>query len=360
MTQKLKVIIRCLVYNHEPYLRDCLEGFVMQKTNFAFKAVVHDDCSTDGSAAIIREYAEKYPDIIEPIYETENLYSKRNGSLRQVMDAATMNRSDYIAYCEGDDYWIDPHKLQKQVDYMDAHPECTMVCTNAHIEAPKGILTEEDLKNMGWYHYNESRIMATEDIITKGGWFIHTCTTLYRANIKDSYPEECQRCHVGDYPLQIFAALKGSIYYMHEKMAVYRYMSVGSWTEKDCKMKEENANILPTRNILKMLSSLDNYSKKYYHSAFIERQIHLVSVNLNNYPHQRKEILKSLGWVLRNNYLTTYFNDNHTSFLQRIKNKIKLIFTWPYHPHFAKLVLPKWHPLTILNELFHSKYKYND
>lgn len=355
MNQELKVIIHCLVFNHAPYLRDCLEGFIMQKTNFPFKAVVHDDCSTDASATIIREYAEKYPDIIEPIYETENICSKNLQQLRNIMNKACCGRSDYIAYCEGDDYWIDPYKLQKQVDYMDSHPECTMVCSDARIEAPKGILTEEDLKTMGWHHYNESRIMATEDVITKGGWFIHTCTIMHKANLKENYPIECINCCVGDYPLQIFAAIKGSIYYMHEKMAVYRFMSVGSWTEKDYKMKKKNANIASILNITKMLSSLDEYSKKHYHNAFIERQIHLVSINLNNYPHQRKEILKSLGWVLRNHYLTTYFNDNHTSILQRIKNKIKLIFTWPYHPHFAKLVLGKWHPFTILNKLFHSK-----
>ena len=76
------VTIRCITYNHEPYIRQCLEGFVMQKTNFRFEAIVHDDASTDGTAAIIREYAEKYPDIIKPIYETENQYSKHDGSLR--------------------------------------------------------------------------------------------------------------------------------------------------------------------------------------------------------------------------------------------------------------------------------------
>ena len=77
-SRELMVSIRCLVYNHEPYLRQCLDGFVMQQTNFRFEAIVHDDASTDGSAAIIREYAAKYPDIIKPIYETENQYSKRD------------------------------------------------------------------------------------------------------------------------------------------------------------------------------------------------------------------------------------------------------------------------------------------
>ena len=105
------VSIQCLVYNHEPYLRQCLDGFVMQKTNFRFEAIVHDDASTDGSAAIIREYSEKYPDIIKPIYEAENQYSKHGGfsALFDILNSACKGK--YIAMCEGDDYWIDPMKL---------------------------------------------------------------------------------------------------------------------------------------------------------------------------------------------------------------------------------------------------------
>ena len=113
------VTIRCLVYNHEPYLRQCLDGFVMQKTNFPFEAIVHDDASTDRSAEIIREYAEKYPNIIKPIFETENLYSKHDGSIRKVMYEHTKGK--YVAICEGDDYWIDPYKLQKQVDILESN-----------------------------------------------------------------------------------------------------------------------------------------------------------------------------------------------------------------------------------------------
>ena len=85
---KILVAIKCLVYNHESYIRECLEGFVMQKTNFRFVAIVHDDASTDRTADIIREYEAKYPEIIKPIYETENQYSKHDGSLGRIMDAA--------------------------------------------------------------------------------------------------------------------------------------------------------------------------------------------------------------------------------------------------------------------------------
>ena len=128
------VAINCLVYNHEPYLRDCLEGFVMQQTNFPFVAIVHDDASTDHSADIIREYAAKYPDIIHPIYETENQWRKADGSLRKIMNAAIeATGAPYIAMCEGDDYWTDPYKLQKQVNFFDTHPNVGLCYTDCDI-----------------------------------------------------------------------------------------------------------------------------------------------------------------------------------------------------------------------------------
>ena len=119
--EPLMVTVRCCTFNQVRYIRDCLNGFVMQKTNFRFEAIVHDDASTDGNADIIKEYGEKYPDVIKPILETENQWSKRDGSLGRIMDQNTHGK--YVAWCEGDDYWIDPLKLQKQVDLLEAHPE---------------------------------------------------------------------------------------------------------------------------------------------------------------------------------------------------------------------------------------------
>lgn len=126
------VAINCITYNHEPYLRDALEGFVMQETDFPFVAIVHDDASTDGTTAILREYAARYPDIILPIYETENQYSKRDGSVGRIMQAArNATGAKYVAMCEGDDYWTDPQKLQKQIDFLESHLDYTMCFHNA-------------------------------------------------------------------------------------------------------------------------------------------------------------------------------------------------------------------------------------
>ncbi len=171
------VIIKCLVYNHEPYLRQCLDGFVMQQTNFPFYAVVHDDVSTDNSAAIIREYAEKYPDIIHPIYETENQYSKGDGSLGRIMNEACKD-AKYIALCEGDDYWTDPLKLQKQVDFLEANPEYGLCYTDFDMYNPQ---TNERVTAC----FESGKFLRSIDfmdhLLTKG--YIAPMTWVYRAEL---------------------------------------------------------------------------------------------------------------------------------------------------------------------------------
>lgn len=172
------VSIRCTAYNHEKYIRDTLEGFVMQKTNFKFEAIVHDDASTDNTAAIIREYAEKYPDIIKPIFETENQYSKHDGSLARIVNNACKGK--YIALCEGDDYWIDPLKLQKQVDILEDNPNITMVYTNFFVVNESGA-------KISYPRYEkfkkESRSGNLFQYLLENGNFIMTLTTMFRREV---------------------------------------------------------------------------------------------------------------------------------------------------------------------------------
>ena len=122
------VSIDCITYNHEAYIRDALEGFLMQKTDFTFEVLIHDDASTDQTANIIRKYEKKYPDIIKPIYQKDNQYSKGIQISRQFQYPRA--RGKYIAICEGDDYWIDPYKLQKQVDFLEAHHDYGFIHCN--------------------------------------------------------------------------------------------------------------------------------------------------------------------------------------------------------------------------------------
>lgn len=318
-----KVVIKCLVYNHEPFLRDCLDGFVRQQTNFPFKAVVHDDCSTDGSAAIIQEYAEKYPDIIVPIYEKENQYSKRDGSLSRIMDAATQKyENSYFATCEGDDYWIDAQKLQNQVDYMDAHPECTMCCTNASVSIEE---KQYSMQRISAAYPQKSGLLTPEDIITNDGNYITTCTILYRSELKADMPEEARKCWVGDYPLQIFAALKGKVYYDNTITAVYRYLSPGSWTSN---MKKTTRCPLPMNlSIVRMLQALSEYSQGKHAKSFVKAQCRVTRCLLLAYPESQQEILSKLGWAILYQRVVP-----HVDIKTNFNFFIRKLLVWPYYP----------------------------
>ncbi len=222
MNNQPLVSIKCAVYNHEKYLRECLEGFVMQKTNFPFEAIVHDDASTDGSAAIIREYAEKYPHIIKPIYETENQYSKHDGSLARIMNAAISPSSKYIALCEGDDFWIDPRKLQIQFDFMESHPDYSLCMHH--------ILVLDELnkilyKKVEQYHMSEQRSEYSKQLIVRGAYYA-TQSIFLRKDIYDKSMNDIKRDSVnapmGDTQLMFHLGLHGNVKLLHNVMAIYR------------------------------------------------------------------------------------------------------------------------------------------
>ena len=131
MTEPL-VSVKMITYNHAPYIAQAIEGVLQQKTNFPFELVIGEDCSTDGTREIVFEYQEKYPDIIRVITSDKNVGMKKNG-----YRTTKACRGKYVAFCEGDDYWHHPDKLQKQVDYLESHPECGMVFTdfNVHFDS---------------------------------------------------------------------------------------------------------------------------------------------------------------------------------------------------------------------------------
>ena len=221
--EPILVAIHCLVYNHEPYLRDCFEGFVMQKTNFRFVAIVHDDCSTDNSAAIIREYEAKYPDIFRPIYETENQYSKPDGSLGRIMSAAIdATGAKYIAMCEGDDYWTDPYKLQKQVAILEADETLMVCCTDCSVvdnhsvqlKEKRGGVVKDDIP--GRYNlrdfFRDNHQYPTLSVV-----FRNTHTEEVRAKHRHT-----ENAFLGDWTLWICLLIYGDMYFLNEVTCAYR------------------------------------------------------------------------------------------------------------------------------------------
>lgn len=282
------VAIDCITYNHELYIRDCLEGFVMQKTNFKFVAIVHDDASTDRSAEIIKEYAEKYPDIIKPIFESENQYSKRDGTIQRIMnEAIDATGAKYVAMCEGDDYWTDPYKLQKQVDFMEVNLEYSLCFHKVKtLMVNTGEFKEEFLiEDMS----GKSTILDLAN-----GNYIHTPSVLYRRNksVQEKYAR-MMPCLPGDYVLWMLLAETGDIYKLEDPMAVYRYGS-GIWSNKN--------SISNYLHVIKTLCKLSVMIESSIVQTILQKQIDSMSNNhLSDYDRlyqQFKQISSSKAYSL--------------------------------------------------------------
>ena len=255
MDNDIKISIICNAYNHARYIRDTLDGFVMQKTDFKFEILIHDDASTDETADIIREYEAKYPDIIKPIYQKENQYSKDVW----ITDVFQLRRSKgkYIALCEGDDYWTDPDKLQKQYDALESHPDID-ICVHAStlINASDGSV------NGTVDHGSEMIIIPVEKVIEGGGSFVSTNSILVRREILTERRKFVDVCPL-DYTYQISGSLKGGMLYLPDNMSVYRVSVPGSWTEQSGKNLKAYLKFL--NELTAGLKQLDQDTDKKYH-----------------------------------------------------------------------------------------------
>jgi glycosyltransferase involved in cell wall biosynthesis len=196
----------------------------MQQTDFPFVAIVHDDASTDGSATIIREYEQKYPHIFKPIYEIENQYSKKDGTLDRIMNVAIeATGAKYVAMCEGDDYWTDPLKLQKQVDFMESNLDYSLCFTNSIVKSSDH---EAKAINYLWDTYTVEEVIETNSLnmMKRGDNVVscgHTSTVLYRRP-QEKMPKWISQCFIGDEPLFIYLAQYGKAKFLNEMMSVYR------------------------------------------------------------------------------------------------------------------------------------------
>ena len=216
------VSISCTAYNHVQFIRQCLDGFVMQKATFHFEVLIHDDASMDGTQDIIREYEVKYPEIIKPIYQKVNQYSK--GIPIGVTFNMPRAQGKYIAVCEGDDYWTDPYKLQKQVDFLESHPDYVM-CSHRfdqYYEDRHRLEKEKDDTFQG-ADYDLQNLIG-------GKWLTQTLTVMYRRSALDL--KQYERYGMSMDIILFYELLKhGKGYCFPEAMGVYRYHNGGVWSE---------------------------------------------------------------------------------------------------------------------------------
>nr|WP_321295767.1 glycosyltransferase [uncultured Sphaerochaeta sp.] len=224
--RKILVSIICTAYNHEKYIASTLNGFIIQKTTFDFEILVHDDCSSDCTAAIISEYKNKYPRLIKVFYEKENQYSKHVPITRSILVPNAQGK--YLAFCEGDDFWIDEYKLQKQVDILENNSDVIMCChahnrINASTQRIIDVMTS--LKNENGY-------IDYEDLLSVSN-FPHYSSMMVKKDDYASMPLLYQNLPIGDYPLRAFCLATGKVYYIKDVMSNYRVMSDSSWSKRE-------------------------------------------------------------------------------------------------------------------------------
>ena len=219
------VSIVCNTYNHELYIREALEGFLKQKTEFSYEILIYDDASTDKTVEIIREYEIKYPNIIKPVYQTVNQYSQGLKPGKQNRDRA---KGKYVAICEGDDYWIDENKLNEQIEYMEKHPKCTFCFTNGITrfgnEFKKKIIpwNKSAIVPKGKKDYNVGEVNLMD--------YIPTASFVYRNGY--TIPELNDNAFTGDLYIESIMTNYGYAHFIDKNMVVYRRNVQNSVTSK--------------------------------------------------------------------------------------------------------------------------------
>jgi glycosyltransferase involved in cell wall biosynthesis len=292
---EILVSICCLSYNHESYIVRAIEGFLLQKTNFAFEVLIHDDASTDRTAEIIKEYEQKYPLIIKPIYQSENQWSKGLRSLT-VKYGFPRAKGKYIAICEGDDYWTDPLKLQKQVDFLENHPDY-ILCSGGYTVLNGDTKTVSILDDLpGARQSSDRKGFSFELMHTTHRWVIKTLTVMFRNKMLELGLERYQ--HARDVHWFYHLLKLGKGYYFKEDFGVYTAHPGGI---QSLVQKNEIA-----KTAYLYYQELDHFNKDEF---------------------TRIMRLKSTAYLVRANYLPLFSSDNRQlirEYFSLVKNPVEI------------------------------------
>ena len=268
-----KVTILCSTYNHKPYIRECIEGFLMQETTFPVEIIIRDDCSTDGTTEIIREYEAKYPNLFSPIYEVENQYSKG------ILPATVIHKTahgEYMAFCEGDDCWLRKDKLEEQVALLEANPDSFMCVAKTRM------IFENSEQAAVVFEGLPQATFSFEDLFSR--CYLHTSTYVMRSyrEVIDKWSENIR---ISDTSLRCIYSDMGPVLFFPEIVSVYRVTGSGVWSrlnEMD-KLCQE----------IKLHDQLYMYFYQEYRKRFLVRLL-IMSWNRVSMYYKRKDILNFL------------------------------------------------------------------
>lgn len=229
---EIKVSIITTTYNHGKYIRQALDSLVSQKTNFDYEIIVHDDASTDDTPAIIKEYFVKYPHLIIPLFEKENQYSKGKDFSSRIFEVA---RGKYIAYCEGDDFWVNENKLQMQYDIMENNPKLSIVvgrviCCEENGNPSKQIYPPVECR------LDKTQLLSKKDaakiVFDKEYPFQSSCYFISKSSRKRLFEREFYRYLSCDQAIIREAIIEGDFFFINETLSCYRLNSLGGWNAR--------------------------------------------------------------------------------------------------------------------------------
>lgn len=269
MNEDIKVSVCSLAFNHEKYIRKTLEGFVMQKTNFRFEVLINDDASTDKTAEIIREYESKYPDIFKPIYQTENQYSQGKKITFDIL--VPKAKGKYIALCEGDDYWTDPLKLQKQYDCLEKNKDCNLCIAKVQdIDANGNLINHvrpDNGRKQGKIYTDEFLPMVIRMLSGIECYQFQTSTYFLRKENLINYPKRkfMLESPVGDMSILYYYGSLGPVYYIDQIFSKYRIGAPGSWNSNIDKDKK----VANYKKFKEVLSDMNDFTNNKYQSDIL-------------------------------------------------------------------------------------------
>lgn len=229
---KPMVTFLCFTYNQQDYIEQAIKGFLIQKTSFPYEILIHDDCSTDNTQKIIEDYRSKYPRLIRSIIQTENQYSK---GVQLVIVIGKQAKSNYIALCEGDDYWFDENKIEEQFKLILNDPTISMVLSPGRLEVNGKVLDKLD-----GFHGDTTKSINAQEIVDDVGQFAPTASYLVRKEYLIKPNELFMKAPAIDTFVELYSALFGKLIYYPKAGSVYRVMAKNSWSEKMVNNKLEN------------------------------------------------------------------------------------------------------------------------
>lgn len=330
MSEDIKVTVCCITYNQEKYIEKALSSLVMQKTNFKYEILVHDDASTDRTPEIIKEFEKRYPELVRPIFQKENQYSKGISITREILHPLT--RGKYVAACEGDDYWVDENKLQIQYDIMEENPDISMCVHKVQCVNEDGTLNEK-IHPQKKYEVTGTGIINQEQyadlLLLKGGYPFHTSSFFRRKELMEGdmfngLPNVLN----GDRKILYSSLYAGSIYYIDKVMTHRRLFAIGSYNSRLLeKSQEEKWKIF--LNDLWAEIVFDKISKGKFHKKVVE------SILKHFYPQfQRKDVA-----VIRKVF-SKFDEELDYDWKYPLKMNVKY-FLMKYFPNLIPLVVKK-------------------